>query len=278
MRKHQKCYLDNAQKQSPEREARNAICKWACIAFSGSARSYARKKLIRMVGVATGCFVTAFFLAACDKSTSSPAPTPKPTQKVDLNAVRAKAEGGDAQAQKELGTLYSKGEAVKQSYRDAAEWYQKAADQGHAAAQAALGELYEVGQGVKRDEAEAAKWYRKSAEQGYAPGQYSLAVLYVKGSGLQANEAEALKWYRLAAEQGEPQSEYNLGMRYKEGKGVTADPVESYKWLSLAAANGIKDAETPRAELKKSLSRQQISEAETRVRNFGPKKSPAPSQ
>jgi uncharacterized protein len=197
---------------------------------------------------------------------------------VDVEAVKAKAEGGDAEAQKTLGQCYANGEGVKQSYAQAAQWYRKAADQGNAAAQTALGELYEVGQGVPHDDAEAAKCYRRAADQGYAPGQYSLAVLYVVGHGVPPDNAEALKWYHQAAEQGHALAQYNLGMRYKEGKGVVADPVEAFKWLSLAAARGVQSATEIREALQQGMTREQIKEGQSRVASFAPKKPAPPAQ
>ncbi len=197
--------------------------------------------------------------------------------RLDIEGLRAKAEGGVPQAQKDLGSAYVKGQGVAQSYVEAAKWYLKAAGQGNAGAQAAIGELYQAGQGVPQDVAEAAKWYRRAAEQGLAAAQYSLAVLYVMGKGVKQSTPEALKWYRLAADQGDALAQYNLGMRYYEGSGVGADPVESYAWLSLAGAGGIADANNVLDVLKRQMSRQQVSAAKARVAAFTAKKSTSPA-
>jgi TPR repeat protein len=196
----------------------------------------------------------------------------EPPPAVDVPATQAKAEAGEAHAQQLLGSLYAKGHSVKQSYPEAAKWYQLAAAQGDAAAQRALGELYEAGQGVPLDNQQAAQWYRRAAEQGDAAGQYSLAVLYVTGNGVPRDIAEALKWYRQAAAQGNAMAQYSLGMRLKEGDGLPADLIEAYKWLTLAAAQGVGDAETARKELKSRLARPDIAEGERRVAAFTPQK------
>jgi hypothetical protein len=57
---------------------------------------------------------------------------------------------------------------VAQSYTEAAKWYRKAAEQGHAEAQVQLGVLYSNGLGVAANTAEATKWLLKAAEQGHA--------------------------------------------------------------------------------------------------------------
>ncbi len=54
------------------------------------------------------------------------------------------------------------------SYKNAAEWYQKAADQGDSKGQFELGQMYYKGTGVPQDYKQALKWYQKSAEQGDA--------------------------------------------------------------------------------------------------------------
>jgi hypothetical protein len=219
--------------------------------------------------------IAGLFVACSPSDSKGPAAKSEVVEAVDLKTLEAKAEGGDAGAQKRLGVIYAKGQGVKQDYAQAAKWYRKAADQGHAGAQIALGELYEVGRGVPHDVAQAAKWYRQAAEQGNAAGQYSLAVRYVMGQGVPRDDAAALKWYRLAADQGDALAQFNLGMRYYEGHGVAPDPVEAYQWLSLAAAQGIPDAVQARDDLKRKMTREQINEGRRRTDAFVVKK---PSQ
>lgn len=224
-----------------------------------------RRRLFRIAGIAAACFLICS-LAVLWLATRQPSgSTPEVNEVVDLDSTRAKAEQGDAEAQKQMGMLYAKGEAVKQSYAEAAKWYRSAADQGHAGAQAALGELYEAGQGVPADEAAAAQWYRRAAEQGHVAGQYSLAVLYVLGRGVPRDLTEAAKWYRRAAEQGNALAQYNLGMRLKEGEGVPQDLIEAYAWLNLASAQGVEEAAKARDELKRKLTREQLAESQRRA-------------
>ena len=233
------------------------------------------KEALRIIGIISLVVLVGLAIAVWLGSREASVPPPAVVQVVDVAAVKAKADGGNAAAQETLGECYANGQGVKQDYAQAAQWYRKAADQGNAAAQTALGELCEAGQGMRQDDAEAAKWYRRAAEQGHAPGQYSLAVLYLMGHGVPPDMAEALKWYRQAAEQGHALAQYNLGMRYKEGKGVASDPVEAYKWLSLAATGGIPDATQAREALQQGMSREQIKEGQSRAASFAPKK-PAP--
>ena len=243
----------------------------------GNQTSHDRRRAYRVIGIVAGFLAVALLLVISLTTRQPPASTPEVAKPVDLAGTRAKAERGDAAAQKELGSICARGQVVKQDYAEAARWYRSAADQGHAGAQAALGELYEAGQGVPHDEAAAAEWYRRAAEQGHVGGQYSLAVLYVMGRGVPRDLTEAVKWYRRAAEQGNALARYNLGMRYKDGDGVTADPVEAYAWLSLASTQSLEDAAKARDELKRSMTREQISEGRRRADAFAARNTVAPA-
>lgn len=246
---------------------------------SASAAEAGFSKLpVILIGLVAAVAAAVLYVVLTKEPLPSPDAKPAVVETVDLEGTRGKAERGDAQAQNVLGKIYAKGDLVKGGYKEAAKWYRQAADQGYAAAQAALGELYEAGQGVPKDYPEAAKWYRKAAEQGDVKGQYSLAVLYVVGNGVPRDSKEAMKWYRQAADQGEELAQYALGMRYYEGAGVTPDPVEAYLWLSLAAARGLPDAAPPLAELKRRMTREQLTEAERRVKTFVIKKPTPPAK
>ena len=209
-------------------------------------------------------------LWACNKPAALP---PKAERVPTLNEVKAKAESGDATAQNMLGEMYVKGQGAAPNYKEAANWFRKAAEQGNPAGQSNLGMMYEAGQGVPLDYAEAVKWYRRAAERGYSDAQYNLAVMYTFARGVPNDIAEAVKWFRLAAEQGDGLAQYNIGQRYRIAKGLPQDLVEAYKWLSLAAAQGTPDAAKDRDALKRSMTREQVSEAQRRVREFIPKNS-----
>jgi len=58
----------------------------------------------------------------------------------DVEALRAKAEQGDASAQFSLGLMFGNGQGVPQDYAEAAKWVRMAAAQGAAKAQYLLGE------------------------------------------------------------------------------------------------------------------------------------------
>ena len=73
------------------------------------------------------------------------------------------------------------------------------AKQGNANAQFNLGIMYSEGKGFPQDYAEAVKWYRKAAEQGLANAQYNLGFMYYNGRGVPQDYVQAHMWTNLAA-------------------------------------------------------------------------------
>ena len=73
------------------------------------------------------------------------------------------------------------------------------AEQGDAQAQADLGVMFSAGQGVPQDDVEAIRWYRLAADQGQARAQFRLSLHYAVGQGVPQDYVEAHKWANLAA-------------------------------------------------------------------------------
>src|SRR5208283_2597578 len=99
-------------------------------------------------------------------------------------ALLAKANKGDAVAERLVGLAYMKGQGVDWNYAEAATWFRKAANHGDAWAQFNLAVLYRDGMGVPQDNVKAAELYRQAADQGLARAQHNLALLYEHGDGV----------------------------------------------------------------------------------------------
>src|SRR5450830_1197872 len=100
------------------------------------------------------------------------------------------------------------------NYLQAIKLYRPIAENGLAEAQYNLGQIYSEGKGVPQDYQEAVKWYRLAATRGFLLAQYNLGGMYREGKGVTQNYQEAAKWYRLAATQGFAKAQFNLGLRY----------------------------------------------------------------
>ncbi len=81
--------------------------------------------------------------------------------------------------------------------------FRVAAAKGSADAQYNLGLMYSRGVGVEEDDAEALKWYRMAADQGHAKAQYNLGMMYYFGKGVPQNRVVAYQWVLLSAARGE---------------------------------------------------------------------------
>ena len=101
------------------------------------------------------------------------------------------------------GADFAKGfDAFKSGdYATALKEWTPLAEQGVANAQYNLGLMYSNGKGVIQDYKTAVKWYTRSAEQGYARAQFNLGLMYNTGKGVIQDYKTAVNWYTLAAEQ-----------------------------------------------------------------------------
>jgi hypothetical protein len=170
-----------------------------------------------------GCCCSLIVFTGC-ASVSSQGPS--------ASDLRQRAESGDTVAQLLLGEDYDFGRDVRQSYTEAAKWYQMAAEHGDAIAQNNLGSFYQYGLGVATNYSQAVALYKQSAAQGFMAAQSNLGYMYDYGLGLLKDKVEADSWYRRAADQGYPEAMLNLGVSYMTGEGVERDLTQAYMWLN----------------------------------------------
>ena len=83
-----------------------------------------------------------------------------------LDALAAKAETGDVEAQYELGWRHALGMEVELDDDVAVEWLQQAAAAGHMLAQNNLGARHFSGDGVEQDLLQAYRFFFQAANQG----------------------------------------------------------------------------------------------------------------
>jgi TPR repeat protein len=194
-----------------------------------------------------------------------------------LTQLQTQAEQGEAEAQFRLGVLYVTGDqGIDQDYRQAREWFLKAAGQGHLPALHNVGELYYQGAGVRQDYSEAAKWFARAAEKGFPGSQHNLGQMHLEGLGVPKDPAQGMSWLRKAAqsgfarsqsflglllteqgpsgwdeafswlhkaaEQGDPDAQFNLASAYWTGRGCQVDKTKSVEWYQKAADQGFEPA------------------------------------
>lgn len=78
-----------------------------------------------------------------------------------------------------------------------------------------------------------------------------------------------IQQYENAAVAGGVEAQYELGLLYSTGgQGVPTDYVVAHMWLNIASAKGNAAARRLRTELAEDMSRDQISEAQRRAREW----------
>ena len=126
------------------------------------------------------------------------------------------------------------------------------AEAGEALAQMAMGSRYDVGDGVPKDASEAVGWYRKAAEQGEVTAQSNLGLAYHRGRGVAVDLNEAKRWYLKAAEQKFPQAQFNLGVICALG-GRPQDQDEAMMWFISAAELGYEPAKAEITKIENAI-------------------------
>ena len=177
--------------------------------------------------------------------------------------MHALAKAGDANAQFNLGFLYTWGRGVRQDDGKVINWYRCAAEQGDAEAQLTVGTILlandneqtlakkEMTSIVKSTEqsvttgldprnqstlqTEGLYWLRRAAEQGNPEAQYGLGDHFMYD-----DPKAAMQWFRLAANQDHDNAQFELGEIYRQEKGIPPGEnyVEAAIWYLLAAERG----------------------------------------
>ncbi len=123
----------------------------------------------------------------------------------------------------------------------------------------------------ERDRETALREFKALAEQGDPAGQFYLGVMYANGEGVTTDKAEAARWYLLSAEQGYLDAQQKLALSYRFGDGVPQDYVSAHMWYSLAAGQGSIFARIQRDLLVKSMTPEQLAEAQRLAGEWTPK-------
>jgi TPR repeat protein len=184
-----------------------------------------------------------------------------------IHYYKKAADLGSLSAMAKLGEIFANGVEGKPDYEQAVTWYRKAAEQGQPDAQLGLGLRYALGQGVPLDLEQALRLFTAAAGQGQPAAQYNLATMYEEGKGASPDRALALHYYQLSADRGMPQAQFRLGRLLAANKESRANQVSAYKWLMLSQSSS-KDSLPLLADLRKSMTQEEINEAEREVDNW----------
>jgi hypothetical protein len=157
-----------------------------------------------LVVVGAGAWVVSSMMPEDDVETASPVrKRPKPGLSTP-EEISKHAEQGDPEAQWRLGVLYHNGDGIRQSDREAIEWFQRSAEQRFVPAAAALGSQYWAGQGVPQDYNKAYFWYDVALAEGDSSAEAKLDELSAE---LTQDEVSTAHQQAMAWLQGHAQKE-----------------------------------------------------------------------
>ncbi|MDO4630201.1 MAG: tetratricopeptide repeat protein, partial [Planctomycetia bacterium] len=163
------------------------------------------------------------------------------TETVDIPALQAAAEKGDAEAQLYLGMRYSMGEGVPQDDRQALKWLQMAAKQKNYQAQYILSIYCMEGRAVAKNEEMGLRLLQSAATGGFAEAQYEYATYLSENEKVE----EAIPWMEKAVAQGYVPAQTALGLYYvSTAKQGTPEMEKGMTYLTLSATEGDLDAQT----------------------------------
>lgn len=156
----------------------------------------------------------------------------------EIQELLKKAYAGDASAQNSLGWHYAEGDIVNVDYKEAINWFKRAADMGDACAMFNMGLSYERGCGVEKNYSLAVVWYQKAADSGEVAAMYKLGYYNYHGQGVKQNYTLAVEWFQKAANKGDTAAMYNLGCCYYHGHGVEKNYSIAKRWFQKVAGKG----------------------------------------
>jgi len=167
-----------------------------------------------------------------------------------INVLRPLAQGGNREAQYELGFL-ALTECNLISGREAFSLFREAAaEQGHPDAMYHLATFPEfLSEPFKSPlpEEEAWSWLLRAAESACVQAQYDAGAYLATGDfgkvGIPQDLEAAVAWYRRAAEAGYAMAQYNLASMLAEGEGCERDLAAAREWLRRSVAGGYEYAE-----------------------------------
>ena len=132
--------------------------------------------------------------------------------------------------------------------RAVAEW-RPLAQGGDPDAQFNMGQAYKLGRGVRADMRAAIDWYRKAAAQGHSRAEDNLGLLMFQ----QGDRASALPLLQRAANRGEARAQYIVGTALFNGDLTPKNWVRAYALMSRASAAGLAQATASLKQMDKYI-------------------------
>ncbi len=116
----------------------------------------------------------------------------------DMDALTARADKGEIDAQLELARRHETGAGLSVDTSQTIAWYLRAVRLGSPEAAHRLGGMFALGRGVKKNSVRAGRFWSLSARLGYPAAQIDWGVMCAKGEGTPRDTAQAYYWFVVA--------------------------------------------------------------------------------
>ncbi len=152
----------------------------------------------------------------------------------------------EKERKKQSEEFYQKGDEVFEQgdYKEAFQWFRRAADLGNAVAMEAVGCSYLMGFGSEHNIQEGFIWLKKAADLGNDNAMLTIGRLYERGTLTDGKPyyRAAIDWYLQAACMGNAQAMYHVGQMCEKGQSVEKDDETAVVWYKRAAEFGNAEA------------------------------------
>lgn len=160
--------------------------------------------------------------------------TPTQEETATFNALKAKAESGNAQAQVELGEAYEDGKNTTKNLTLAEKWLSKASEKECAYANFRLSKLYFFEEATVTQRKRGFYLAQKLAKQGSAEAQEMLGRMYILGFNVKSDIKTGLYWITKASDNGHYFASQRMGWLYEHGRYVKKDEAIAFSWYEKA--------------------------------------------
>lgn len=165
---------------------------------------------------------------------------------ISYPSLLAKAKAGDVAAMDYVGLMLSAGAGVKQDWKAAVKWLEKAAVEGSGEANYRLGIINQYGLGQEIDLAAAIERYAIASGKSVAFGSTNLGMMHFQGIGTPKNLTEAVRFFELAHEQGDHFATQNLASIFAQGmEGIPRNEERAF----ILAGQAARKSNTPAMRL-----------------------------
>jgi TPR repeat protein len=154
--------------------------------------------------------------------------------KISMETLRSRAEGGDPKAQLDLAIRYRDGKGIVKDDVEAMKWGHRAADRGNADAMDFVGSAYLRGVSVERNPVIAFGYFKAAAGKSSQAG-FNLGQCYFGAQGTEQDIPKALEFWKMAAKAGHGRTAACAAMAYFSGEGIAPDPVQARRLAERAA-------------------------------------------